>query len=470
MGLELLSQADYVLNACGRPVPPKGFKFVDLPRVVPIHVQLILGTGQSGTILEEDTDGLLFTAVAAGTIVTVNTAIVAADPPVPEYTITGSTAAGWTITFFQSSGAVKVLCSAIVTLVNATPALSALITAVIFGVDSPLDAPASTGPLKGPSISGSASQFRIENTSNTLFLCRGIMINSDPISVRIKWPTGRYWNQFPSNDPNATTGAWANFPQGTGGNLYALDEEMPIERGGKVAVELSGVYAGGADVALWGVLRYLLKDTSPLASIDGQTCIVGYPNNAKSQGVPSCLVGYPVSAAAKGKGGSFMMRDPIQELKERPRFNCWPNGNIFAPEFLLGNQCTPNTPAGFYDEAFTFLSPLYTLVGAGESYSNPVGVPGQDDVVIRHWRAISIWNSGASAIPYVGMRSPSGYSLTGGDLIPINLGYWYPVFPTLVLKHGTVLVIDLSTNQSPGISGSINVQIEFDAAKRRRIS
>ena len=68
------------------------------------------------------------------------------------------------------------------------------------------------------------------------------------------------------------------------------------------------------------------------------------------------------------------------------------------------------------------------------------------------------------------MRSPSGYSLTGGDLIPINLGYWYPVFPTLVLKHGTVLVIDLSTNQSPGISGSINVQIEFDAAKRRRIS
>ena len=37
MGLELLTQADYVLNNCGRPVPPPGFKFVDLPRIIPFH-------------------------------------------------------------------------------------------------------------------------------------------------------------------------------------------------------------------------------------------------------------------------------------------------------------------------------------------------------------------------------------------------------------------------------------------------
>ena len=34
MGLELLREADMVLNACGRFVPPPGFTFVDLPRAL----------------------------------------------------------------------------------------------------------------------------------------------------------------------------------------------------------------------------------------------------------------------------------------------------------------------------------------------------------------------------------------------------------------------------------------------------
>ena len=34
MGFELLKEADMVLDSCGRPSPPPGFKFVDLPRVI----------------------------------------------------------------------------------------------------------------------------------------------------------------------------------------------------------------------------------------------------------------------------------------------------------------------------------------------------------------------------------------------------------------------------------------------------
>lgn len=47
MGFELLTEADYVLDACGREVPPPGYRFVDLPRVIPFHsaVRATLGTG-----------------------------------------------------------------------------------------------------------------------------------------------------------------------------------------------------------------------------------------------------------------------------------------------------------------------------------------------------------------------------------------------------------------------------------------
>lgn len=35
--LKRLTEADYVLNVCGRPVPPKGYRYVDLPYVIPFH-------------------------------------------------------------------------------------------------------------------------------------------------------------------------------------------------------------------------------------------------------------------------------------------------------------------------------------------------------------------------------------------------------------------------------------------------
>jgi hypothetical protein len=37
VSLKLLHEADYVLNACGRPVPPPGYKCVDLPRTISFH-------------------------------------------------------------------------------------------------------------------------------------------------------------------------------------------------------------------------------------------------------------------------------------------------------------------------------------------------------------------------------------------------------------------------------------------------
>lgn len=472
MGLELLTQADYVLNACGRPVPPKGYRFVDLPRFIPFHQTIQLSvSGGSGSILDENSCGLKWTNISTA-IVTVTVLAGAGQTCV----VTGSQSLGYTITI---TGVASL--SDTIALLNATAGVSSLVTTVIvpgISVDPPDEIliTGSTGPLSAGTF-GTAfpAQDRVENASNTLFLCRGIMLQTDPLSVRVKWPTGRYWNQFPSNNPNATAGAGANFPQGTGGNLYALNEEVPIERGGKVAVEMSGLSGGTVDIQFWGVLRYLLKDTNPLAAIaaplsenavNGDTCIVGYPATAQSAGAPTCLIGYPVPGGAKGQAGSFYMKDPVAELKERQRFVCWPNGNIFAPEFLLGNQCETNTPPGFYDESYTFFSDAISVAANAQSYSNSVIVPGQDDIIIKRWRGILTWSDGGSGNPVIGVRSPSGYSLTGGDQIPFFLQYWIPMFPTLRLRAGTELILDVSF---PGGSGTVTVQIEFDAVKRRRM-
>jgi hypothetical protein len=311
------------------------------------------------------------------------------------------------------------------------------------------------------------TQNRVENTGNTLFICKGIMLHTDPVSIRIKWPNGRYWNQFPSPAQISTT----SFPQGTGGNLYALDEPMPIEKGGKITIEVSGIQNGPVDIQFWGVVRYLLKDTGNGAGeIDSETCIIGYPASAQPQGPPNCLIGYPVKVAAKdGAAPLRMMPDPIEVLKQRQRFECWPNGNIQAPEFRLGNQCETDTPPGFVDETYTFFSQAIIVTDTVASYSNLLAVPGQEDVVLKRWRAICTWGDGATGNPAIQLRTPNGYSLTGGDLIPIFFGYWWPVFPTLKVVAGGGIIIDLMDQNDTGTPVSISIVIEFDAVKRRKL-
>ena len=465
MGLELLTQADYVLNNCGRPVAPKGYRFVDLPRIIAFHQtpQATPGTQTPQIIDNGDIGSISFTGVAGTKVQVINQA---GTPNLPFFiSVVGNvvtlgastTAAGFSI----------MLASLAPALIASNPAAAALITALDPNADFPIMGSVTIPPSVSVFNQGWPTQNRIENTGNTLFIVKGIMLQTDPVQVRLKWPTGRYWNQFPS--PNPYAGGSAAFPQGTGGNLYALDEEQHIERGGKVAIELSGPNAAPVDIQLWGALRYLLKESGGGAgAVDGKTCIVGYPANSNPEGPPACLIGYPVTGP-NGAGPVKMIPDPVQVLKYRRRFNCWPNGNIMAPEFRLGNQCETDTPSGFNDESFTFFSNPIVVPSAGQNYSNLLPVPGQEDVVIRRFRASSIvWAGGAVGNPVVQIRLPNGYSMTGGDQIPLNLGYWFPVFPTLRVAAGTGLILDISDSDVADTGTSITVTLEFDAVKRRR--
>lgn len=350
--LELLREADMILDACGRPVPPPGYRFVDLPRC------MSFAASQNG------------------------------------------------------------------------------------GGEGPAD-------IEFPYAN------KLENTSKTLFLCRGISTNTG-LRFQVKWPNGRFWNQTP--------GAARQFIQGAGTRMFAMKNEQPIEAGGRIAVTVAdGLTAGVLNVDFWGVLRYLLKDTAEsrgAAQTLNQNCIVGYPSAVRPGGPQS-----PHLAAT--------MPDPIAELDARPRYWCGPNGNIMAPEFMLGNQ-NPFTPVGFDDEPFTFFSDSIecgTAAADQQQLNNRVLIPGSDQVIVRGVRPIVSWSSDeVGGWPVFAVRTPSGVSVMGGDLIPqISAFQWLPFFPNIATNAGERLIVDVALIDVSG-EGSITTKFEFSAVKRRRVS
>lgn len=354
MTLELLSEADYVLTACGRPVPPKGYRFVDLPRVIPFHFDNLVGE-QPGTPF------------------------------------------------------------------NRT----------------------------------------VSNTADTIFLTRGLVISS-AFRARLRWPSGRFLSQtvmFNSSEEAS--------PQGKGSTMLALTEEMPLDPDARVTVQISGVdvASGGCDLNLWGVLRYMLKVGDEM---DDGSRVPANPRTA-------CLVGYP-TITNLNKAGLDLIDDPIETLKARPRYLCGPNQNIMAPEWALGNQCTLETPDGWQDEPFTFFSPPIAIVNGGEVYSIPVIVPGGgEDVIVKSLKFFTTYSADYFSVPVLQIRLPNGYSMTGGDMIPVAYDqdfipnvFELPVFPTMPLKTGMRLILDAADMLVSG-AGTATLIVQFVGVKRRRL-
>lgn len=271
------------------------------------------------------------------------------------------------------------------------------------------------------------TQGRLANNSKAIFVIRGVVIQS-PVGVRIRWPNGRYLQQGPTW-AGAVPNALGN-PAGTGGNMIALDSEVIMDRGSKLTVEMSGGTAGVVNVQFVGVLRYLVME--------------------------------------KG-AAQLVTSDPVGELEARPRYLCGPPQNIMAPEWFLGNQCTPEVPDGFEDEPYTFFSPSITVAVGSRVFGTQIIIPGSDDVVVRRVRMISEYNLDGSAVPVFAMRLPNGYALTGGDMVPGLPLFWWPWLPSTRIPYGQRIIVDVADMQGSG-SGSITSKFEFDAVRRRRVS
>ena len=345
--IELLREADMVLNACGRPTPPPGYRWVDLFSIIPFYAN----------------------------------------------------------TTFQG-----------------TP----------------------TTPY----------QSRVSNNADTVFICKGISYGGadGAPAIRVRWPDGTYLSQFPST-------AAGIYPTGNGTSLLAMNQERHIKPGDRISVELSA-NTGVVQLAFWGVLRYLLKAETKgqAAEQAASTCIVGYATNPNKFSADSQKL--------------LMMPDPALELASRPRLKCGPNQNIMAPEGYLGNQCTAETPVGFEDETFTFFAEPIVVPAGGLNYGNAVIIPGSDDVVIKSVQGFVSFSDGLFSVPTLQIRLPNGYSLTGGDMVPLNL--WpggAPIFPTLRVAHGGRLILDMADMQAttPGTGASTTI-LQFDGVKRRQLA
>jgi hypothetical protein len=149
-----------------------------------------------------------------------------------------------------------------------------------------------------------------------------------------------------------------------------------------------------------------------------------------------------------------------------------------APEFLLGNQCTPETPEGFADEPYTFFSPAIVIPFEGEVFNVAVIVPGSDDFILRKLRFRTSFTAPlVSSVPVLQIRLPNGYSLTGGDYIPVLADGAFmpycselPVFPTLRIPNGQRIILDAADMLAVGGGGSSTLTVEFDGVKRRRVT
>ncbi len=286
---------------------------------------------------------------------------------------------------------------------------------------------------------------KINNNSNTTFVCCGIMAQS-ATPYRIKWPNGHY---FSATAPFSQQFTGTNFPYGVGGNGYAMNAPQVIGRGARIAVEISGTSSdsGTVNIQFWGYLLYAVKVDARDSKNPELSCMVGYPNSRKGE--------------AAERLQSFLVDSPIDILADRPRYLC-AGQNIDANELQLSNQCQD-----LLDMQMTFFSETITL-GPNEARQGiAILVPGADDVVLKKWRAY-VTGEDTTSEPTVAIQFPSGYSMTGGDLVPVTRLGWTPVFPSMKVRAGDRLVLDVSNVNGVFDDGDVSVKLEFSCERRKK--
>jgi len=265
------------------------------------------------------------------------------------------------------------------------------------------------------------------------FVIRSYQAYSQPATLgtvawRLRFPNGRFYN-------SAVCAVSPSFDIGS--FRQTIDPPLECPPGSRFFLTTDGLLsAAGTDVAitvlLEGAIRYTLKGTSA-----------------------GC-------AAALGRN------EPWASM---PYFSQDPNGNILAPEWRLGCQRYPETPASYRDQQFTYLTPSSNAVAVPNDGSVVANVPlyiGSDaDFVVRALNFVSTAVGGAAGTLFVRIRDHSGYELSDGFVWARRVST--VLFPQLWIKSaggGGALFIDymfVDTNAT----GSWLVQPVAFGCKRR---
>jgi len=266
------------------------------------------------------------------------------------------------------------------------------------------------------------------------FILKAFQAYATPASVgatywRLRLPNGRFLH-------SATLAASEEFDIGS--FRQTIDPPLECQPGGRFFFTTDGLLAAGVDVSitviLEGVIRYTLKG-------DAGGC------------------GQPVG--------------PNEPWASMARFTLDANQNLMAPEWRLGGQCYPETPAGCRDEVFTYLVPSSNAISVpcdGTVVANqPMFIGSDTDFVVRRLDFLTNFAPLAGGLLYVRIRDHSGYEITDGFCNAARIST--VLFPSYWLKssgRGGALFYDLMIVDGGGTTCSI--QPVASGVKRRRVA
>lgn len=186
---------------------------------------------------------------------------------------------------------------------------------------------------------------------------------------------------------------------------------------------------------------------------------------------PPPVGGYSVSMLFEGVyrfpiTGSGAVSNPLNF--DLPRYFNTPNQNILAPESYFAPGCPSETPAGFWDEEFCYVTPTAPLATNGAQVSNvALQIEPNSDFIVR-----SIWPYSPAATGFgsvvVRMRRGDGYALSS-NFLPIN-SIQGPIFPELKVKARDNFYWDGYVVDGGGGAGTtITFGLYLYGVKRRRV-
>lgn len=231
---------------------------------------------------------------------------------------------------------------------------------------------------------------------------------------RMRFANGRYFQS------QLTSHAMAF---GIGSNRQLINPEVEWNPGEKVFIDLNtqqGVIGTPTTVAMMfeGVLRFPITGPASIAN----PLYADIPNGAN--------------------GDAF-------------RYFQGENQNILAPEFRFGASCPSETPPGYRDEEFRYVSPSIDLQTAGATISNTQTniEPGSDFYMREAWPYFPGGANQGFGTVVCRMRRGDGYALSS-NFLPINT-IQGPVFPQLKIKATDSISFDAYVVGGGGGAGTV---------------
>jgi hypothetical protein len=234
------------------------------------------------------------------------------------------------------------------------------------------------------------------------FMLRGITAqvlprNSQGVYWRMKLPNGKYYQ-------SALTSHAQQF--GFGSDRMSLTPEIIWKPGERIYIDLDTILAGPPPVG-------------------GYTAVFMFEG----------IYRFPIP-------GNGAVSHPVDS--DRPRYFLAENQNILAPESAFWPGCPSETPPGYVDEEFCYVSPVVELPVDGSPVSNiPIQIDEDSAFIMREvWPHFPDFPDGTdpNGEAVIRMRRNDGYPLSS-TFLPIDT-IRGPVFKEFPIRAGGVLYFD----------------------------